>query len=396
MLPAMISRESVRPMDNSKLPKVNSTVASLVVAAVAAAGVAVGVEHWRSGQSRVKDTAAAAVELAAPPAVAARMTAPRAGGWVASAPGRVEPRGGEVRLGAQMAGKVGQLAVRMNDNVKAGDLLVRIADDEVMAKLSGAMAEASVRRRERDGEPAVKIIADRRAAEDALSFAERNVFRTRLELDRLQMARTAATPPVDKDIDAARTALSEANDKLETERANYRRVTAVAGLPLPTRLEASLAVARSELAAVESALERTRVRAPADGTVLLVNTRVGETVTPSPEDVLVLFGDISQMQIRAEIEERDVGKIRNGQAVVVRSDAFPGQEFAGTVRRTANALGTPRIVGKGPRRQNDQDVMQVEIDLDGRTPLVSGMRVDAFFRPDATVGATTVQPARAN
>ncbi|CAN0447936.1 unnamed protein product, partial [Phaeothamnion confervicola] len=253
----------------------------------------------------------------------------------------------------QRPGKVVQVLARMNDNVKSGDLLVRLADDEVMARLSGAMAEASVRRRERDTEPAVKLVADRRVAEDALSSAERNVFRTRMDLDRLQIAAGIATTQSDKEIDAARAALIEANEKVEAERSNVRRVAALAGMPLPTRLEASLAAARAELSVIENAVERTRVRAPGNGTVLMVNTRAGETVSPSPEDVLLVFGDVSQMQIRAEIEERDVGKIRTGQAVVVRSDAFPGQEFAGRVQRTANALGSPRIVSKGPRRQND-------------------------------------------
>ena len=383
---------------DSQLPKVNSTVASLVVAALAAAGVAITVEHWRSAQqnTRALDSAAAIVEMAAPSANA-RNSAPRAGSWAASAPGRVEPRGGEVRLGAQMPGKVAQVLVRMNDTVKAGDLLVRLSDEEMMARLSGVTAEANVRRRERDTEPAVKLAADRRSADDALYSAERNLFRARLDLDHLQMKAAAGQSVSAKDIDTARAALAEAGDKLEAERSNVRRVLSLPGMPLPTRLEASLATARAELGVIETAIEKTRVRAPADGTVLTVNTRAGETASPSPEDILLVFGDISHMQIRAEIEERDVGKIRQGQAVVVRSDAFPGQEFSGTVRRIASALGSPRIGNKGPRRPNDLDVMQILIDLDGRPALVSGMRVDVFFKPDATAGATPAkEPARAN
>lgn len=382
---------------DKKLPKFNSTVASLVVAALAAAGVAIAVEHWRSAQqiSRVKESAQrleVATTATAPAPVAA--AAPRAGGWVASAAGRVEPRGGEVRVGAQASGKVVQVLSRMNDTVKAGDLLVRLADDDVLAKMAGATAEAAVRRRERDTEPGTKLVVDRRNAEDAVSVAERNAFRARMELDRLLIATANGTTVADKDLDAARTAITETKDKLEAERATLRRVQALPGMPLTSRLEASLAVARAELSVIEAAVERTRVRAPTDGTVLIVNTRVGETATPSPEDVLLVFGDVSQMQIRAEIEERDVGKIRAGQAVVVRSDAYTGQEFKGTVLRIASALGAPRIVSKGPRRQNDHDVMQVVIGLEGRPSLISGLRVDVFFRPD-TVG-NAAGAARAN
>lgn len=372
-----------------KAPKVNSTLASLVVAALAAGAIAMAVENLRhaprtagGGLDTSVTTSAAAVTSAQaqrPPAAA------RAGGWTASAPGRVEPFGGEIRIGAQMSGKVAQVVVRMNDKVKAGDLLLRLSDDEVMAKLAGADAEASVRRRERDSEPAVKLAADRRTADDALWTAERAAFKARMDLDKLQIAGGTAS----KDIEAARAALKDANEKLDQEKASMRRVVNQPGMPLPTRLEASLSVARSELAALEQTIDRTRIRAPSDGTVLLVNTRVGETVTPSPEDVLIQFGDLSQLRVRAEIEERDVGKIRLGQSVIVRSDTFPGQDFNGRVEVMAQALGAPRLAPRGPRRPSDQDVLQVVVDLEGHPPLIPGMRVDVFFKPDATAGQPT-------
>lgn len=371
-----------------RAPKFNSTVATLIVAAMAAGGVALTVEHWRATQKARNANSTQLLAVAQPataastPQSAAQQPAVRRGAWSASAPGRVEPRDGEVRIGAQMPGKVAQVLVRMNDTVEAGDLLVRLVDDEVMAKLAGATAEANVRRRERDGEPAVKLLAERRIAEDNVSFAERALFKARMDLDKLQIAAAPAN-----EIEAGRTALKEAGDKLEQDRAALRRVAAMPGLPLPTRLEASLAVARAELASIESAVERTRIRAPSNGTVLLVHTRVGETVTPSPEDVLLQFGDLSSLRIRAEIEERDVGKIRAGQSVIVRTDAFPGQDFSGRVEVMANALGAPRIATKGPRRPNDQDVLQALIELDGRPPLIPGMRVDVFVKPDATADA---------
>lgn len=377
--------------------KVNSTFASLIVAAAAAGLVAIAVENGRSSRRVETNVRAplASAPVAAQPTAVAKTAAPAAGGWTASAPGRVEPKDGEARIGAQMPGKVAQVLVRMNDNVRVGDLLVRLADEEPAARLAAAMTEIAVRRRERDSEPAVKLAAERRISEDAVSTADRNVFRARMELDRLQIGMAGGASPA-KEIEAARTAIAEAMAKAGQERANLQRIQALPGLPLPTRLEGSLAAARAELALIETALERTRVRAPADGTVLLVNTRAGETVSPSPEDVLLVFGDLSRLRIRAEIEERDIGKIRAGQIVVVRSDAFPGQDFQGRVERTANALGAPRISSKGPRRASDQDVLQVQIDLDGRPPLVPGMRVDVFFKPDATVGATPGTPTRAN
>lgn len=366
------------------MPKLNSTLASLLVAAAATATTALLIEHVRQpkqGERRVS-TAVAAVKAPKP-------------AWAASAPGRVEPRSGEVRIGAQMPGKVVQVLVGMNDLVRAGDLLVRLADDEPMAKLAAATAEVAVRRRERDSETVPRIANDRRVAEDALSSAERGLFRAKMDLD--QLLSTIDTGKVTPEmIVTARAAITEAAERVETERASLRRVQALPGMPLPTRLESTVAQARAELALVEAAIDRTRIRAPFDGNVLHINTRVGETVSPSPEDVLVLMGDLSVLRVRAEIEERDIAQLRVGQPVIVRSDTFPGKEFTGTVERMAKALGLQRFAPKGPRRQTEVDVLQVLINLDGTTPLLPGMRVDVFFKPDDAGGKSAAVDAKTN
>jgi HlyD family secretion protein len=120
---------------------------------------------------------------------------------------------------------------------------------------------------------------------------------------------------------------------------------------------------------------------------LQLSATPGETVAPSPENVLLVLGDVSALRVKAEIEERDVGKIRIGQSVVVRSDAFPGRDFEGRVAAFAQALGPSKLGGKGPRKMNDVDVLEVTIDVVGQTPLLPGMRVDTFFKPDAQAKA---------
>jgi HlyD family secretion protein len=104
-----------------------------------------------------------------------------------------------------------------------------------------------------------------------------------------------------------------------------------------------------------------------------------------------VFGDVSSLRVLAEVEERDVSKIRPGQGVVVRSDAFPGREFEGRIERIGQALGAPRLSKRGPRRQSDVDVLEVLVDLGANSPLLPGMRVDVFFKPDATVQASPIR-----
>ena len=103
---------------------------------------------------------------------------------------------------------------------------------------------------------------------------------------------------------------------------------------------------------------------------------------PSPESPLLVIGDVSSLRVRAEFEERDVGKLRVGQAAIVRSDAFAGQDFEGTVSSLAQALGPSKLGQRGPRRPTDVDVLEVIIDLTGQPPLLPGMRVDVFLKAD--------------
>jgi len=203
----------------------------------------------------------------------------------------------------------------------------------------------------------------------------------------------------DADVDKAREATDKARERLVQARDGLRKALAVEGLPPPTRPEAALTAARAELSLVEAALEKTRVRAASAGTVLQVNTKAGETVAPSPEASLLVMGNLASLRVRAEFEERDLGKVRVGQAAVVRSDAFPGKDFEGKVTFLAQSLGPSRLGQRGPRKPTDVDVLEVLIELGGKPPLLPGMRVDVFLRNDTTAlpgnKQTAVQAAEA-
>ena len=309
------------------------------------------------------------------------------GGWAASAAGRVEPNGGEVQIGAQAPGRIAEVLVGLNDKVVAGDLLVRLDDDELIARANAALAEATVRKRERDNAESVSGKAqDRRSAEDGVAAAERQLILGRDDFDRAYRARRNGQT-IEIDLEKARDGVTKAKERLDQARATLRKALSVDGLPAPTRPEVALAAARADLSAADAALERTRIRAAGPGTALLVNAKVGETATPSPENVLVVIGDLSALRVRAEIEERDIGKLRVGQSAVIRSDAFPGKDFDGKIASLSQALGPSRIGQRGPRKPTDVDMLEIMIDLAGQPPLLPGMRVDVYLKPDTTASA---------
>jgi HlyD family secretion protein len=353
------------------MPKADSSFNMLIVAAVVALGIGYYVPQTFS--QKPPDAKAEAPKSAQ----AKPQTQPKAK-WAASAPGRVEPSGGEIRISAQAPGRIVEILAGVNERVMTGDLLIRLADEDLVARVLAARAEVAARKRDRDGETVAKAAQDRRTAEDNLANAERTLAVAREELDRVLKARRGGT--ASGDIDKARDVVKQALDRQEQMRTTLRKASADA--PAQTRLEAGLAAARAELSLAEAALERARIRAPSDGTVLQLSAKVGETAVPSPESPLLVVGDVSSLRVRAEFEERDVGKLKLGQAAIVRSDAFAGQEFEGTVSSLAQALGPSKLGQRGPRRPTDVDVLEVIIDLTGRPPLLPGMRVDVFLKAD--------------
>ena len=299
--------------------------------------------------------------------------------WMASAPGRVEPRSGMIRIGTSLPGKVEAVAVSMGDKVAEGEVLIRIEDKEARARLSAAEAKAATTKKDRD---AVAIPAGREnvsKAEDAVFNAERAVTSARFELDdAIATNRKNASNP--NALVNARRRLADANDRLRQEQSAFASAQSRANMPPPNALETGLIAARADVTLADVMLDKTRIRAPIAGTVLQMNTKLGELVAPSVEIPLVVMGDMSIVRVRAEVDESDVAKIKRDQRAFVKNTAHPTREFEGKVVELAASLAMPRMGSRGVRRASDVEVMEVVIDLEGSVPLLPGMRVDVFFR----------------
>ncbi len=299
--------------------------------------------------------------------------------WLAAAPGRIEPRTGQVRIGAQLLGRIAEVAVKLNDVVEEGELLIRLDDDEARARLQAAETEAASRKRERDAQSGDAGRADLRKAEDNVFAAERGVTNARFELEYELSAKRTGSGSDDR-VKSARNRVKVAKAKLQTERGAYATAQSKNDVPAPSRLESALQASRSDVAVAEALLEKTRIRAPFAGTVLQLPAKAGEMVAPSPEQGLVVMGDMSVVRLKAEVDEHDVAKIKVGGKVSVKSNAYPDREFTGTVTELAPTLAAPKFALRGARRPTDVEVLEVTIDLDGTVPLMPGMRADAFFK----------------
>jgi HlyD family secretion protein len=308
--------------------------------------------------------------------------------WAAAAPGRVEPKGRALRVGAPAPAVIKEVLVRLNDRVKAGDLLIRLDDAELKAKLQAAEAQAAAREADRNSaETHGGGSRDRRKAEDALYDAERDAFEARIELDRL-ISLAHSNQAGTKEVEKGRAAVATAGQKVDRERANLKRVLSK-NLPALSRQEAALAAARAEVAVVTASYERTHIRAPIDATVLELRAKIGETANPQADSPLLVLGDTSHLQVRAEVQERDVRNIHAGQAAVVKSDAFPDRSFEARVSVIARALSEPQLLMRGQRKHTDADILEVILDLNDGVPLLPGMRTDVLFKETSGAQDTT-------
>ena len=144
------------------------------------------------------------------------------------------------------------------------------------------------------------------------------------------------------DLDAANSAVALARSQLEAQLAEAgRRKSRL----LAAQIKVSEARVASALAAVEQRqallqqaqadLERTTIRAPVDGTVILRNVDAGQTVAVSPQTpaLFVIAQDLHDMQVEAAIAQADVGLLKAGQHASFTVDAFPRRSFSGDLKQ---------------------------------------------------------------
>ncbi len=304
--------------------------------------------------------------------------------------GVVEPVGEERLIIPQLTGRVEQVLVDEGDLVEAGQLLAELENAEQRAIV--AAAEADVRRMEaelarlQNGARVEEIRAARAASDEAAALAQQ----AKNELERRQ--HMAEKKLVSQELlEDARTRAATAF--AASERLNAQRDLLLAGARMEdiAAAQAALAMAQAQAQRAAAELEKTRIRAPIAGVVLKRVLNGGETVTALSPEPLVAIGDLSGLRVRAEINELDLSRVAVGATVLVRSDAFPRQEFSGHVARVARRMGVRAIISDDPSLRRDAKTLEVMIDLDHGAPLPIGLRVDVQISAEV-VGPPGLEP----
>ena len=303
--------------------------------------------------------------------------------WRTAAPGIVEARVAEVRLASAIQARIVNIAVKPGDHVAEGDLLVQLDDQEEAARVRMAEATVTLRKLERDSASGNAAPTERRKAEDEVAKLEAALRDRQAEYDAVSIA-PRTDPDREKKLADARTAITNAQAALQKQKQALSTLKGTGSATSTSQPDAVLAVAQAELSVAQAALDKTRIRAPFAGTVIkLLKTR-GEMASPSVDDAILTFGDQSQLRVRAELSELDIGRVKVQDRVSVVSDAVNSQPLAGHVVSVSSSLGPRRIGATSTSGPLWPSVREVIIELDDATSLIPGLHVDVFFGPDVS------------
>jgi HlyD family secretion protein len=281
----------------------------------------------------------------------------------------------ETLLSFKVPGRIVALPVEEGQWVEAGAEIARLEADDFRQQV--AFDESAVRVRE--AELQLALAGSRRqeieSLRQAVREAEAELAQRRLDLERAeQLWRKDAGSKQDRDraetaVKRAEAALERAREQLDLAREGTRQEQIAIA-------QAAIAQAREKLRLSRLNLEYAVLRAPTAGVVLVRQAELGEVVAPGTP--VVTLADLDRVWLRAYLPETDLGRVKWGQEVEVRTDTFPDKTYRGRVSFIASrAEFTPRSIET--HRERVTLVYRLKIDVENPNhELKPGMPTDAI------------------
>lgn len=209
----------------------------------------------------------------------------------------------QVDISSELSGVVRAVSVNENQTIKKGDVLAELDTTRLAAEIE--RAEASVKAADAKVEDARTTVKETEQAFSRTSQLSKRGMASDVSLDTATAAR-----------DRARSALSVA--------------------------EANAAIAVADLKLQQTSLEKSTIYAPIDGIVLTRSVDPGQTVASSLQApvLFVIAADLKKMELKAAVDEADIGGVQATQKADFTVDAFPGRTFNAEIRDIAYAAVT--------------------------------------------------------
>lgn len=222
-----------------------------------------------------------------------------------TATGTVQPTN-TVDVSSELSGVIRKVLVDYNDQVKVGEALAELDTDKLKAELDHARATLN-------------------AASAKVKEAEATVEEQQLNLQRKErlLSKQAGSQ---QDLDTAKAAYDRAVATLASARAQ-------------------VGVAEADLRLNETNLSKACICSPVNGVVLMRKVEPGQTVATSFQApvLFTIAEDLKQMELQVDIDEADVGKVREGQEATFAVDAYPDRKFPARIQQLR--FGSERVEG---------------------------------------------------
>jgi HlyD family secretion protein len=257
-----------------------------------------------------------------------------------------------VDVSSQLSGRISEVLVDFNDAVRREQPLARLDQEIFIARVNEAAAAHVVATASAEVQRAALARARTAVttARTAQKFAEAQSEAARARLDEAERELQRKLTLAASGTVAARE-LGQARTLRETAAADFRasaeQITmkkeaitmAEADVEMAeAALHNSQAVVEQRRAALDQArldLERSTLRSPIDGVILKRDVNPGQTVAVTLEAKMLfkVANDLRRMEVRAKVDEADVGHLKPGQTATFTVDAYPDQTFVGRVLR---------------------------------------------------------------
>jgi HlyD family secretion protein len=316
-----------------------------------------------------------------------------------------------VIVGSQLSGQVVQILADYNSEVTADQVVARLNSDQIRAKLDAARADLEQMRAQKlvqQGQiEKVKAETDKARAAQADSEAQvvrneallgdtQRIFERQSELRSRGFAAEQALDTARTNRDAQQAALTSARAQVNSAKAAIASLAADLQVAQGNLAAVTAQISQREAAVrqIEVDLRNTDIKSPVSGVVVQRNVELGQTVAASLQapELFRIADDLRHMEISANIDETDVGRIKPGQRAVFTVNAFPGRTFEGRVKQvrlgsqTVNnvVIYTTIISIENPRRELMPGMTaNLRIETDRREDVIRIPNAALRWRPPA-------------
>jgi HlyD family secretion protein len=303
-----------------------------------------------------------------------------------SANGTVEPER-SINISPVTSGRLKELLVKEADVVQQGQIIAYMDDSTLRGQLIQAQgqlasAQANLQLSKAGNRPEEILEAEAKLTEAQAGLREaESTFQQDTELYQAGAISKRELQTSQSSRDSAQAKVNQAQQGLAIQRAGSRQEEIA-------RSQAEVDAAQGNVDYINSQLDNMIIRAPFSGVVIRKFADPGAFVAPttsaSAENSATSSSILSlgtKNQVTANVAETSIGRMRVGQAAIIKADAFPGKEFRG------------RVVEIAPQSTVQQNVTSFEVKVSLTDPealLRSGMNVDAVFQVGTLSNAVMV------